>query len=88
MIRMVASWDWITPLISAIQSVRRRPWVQFNIPEMSAGGLCAWEIKLYLKRNGVEVWGMMVIGDDIVFRVREHQVNVVYWLLAQAGVSV
>jgi len=79
MIKVSASWDWVTPLISFIQDWRYRPSTGFNMP--FGHSYSAWEIKRFLKSKGIRVWGTMVIGDTITIRVREAQaLYTEYWL--------
>ena len=72
-VRVAAGWDWVSPLITFIQNWQRSPSVGFFLPYMYS--LSAWEIARSLKIQGVDVWGVMVIGDEILLRVREAQAD-------------
>lgn len=79
MVRISASWDWVTPMIAFFQDWRYRPSTGFSIPY--GHSYSAWEIKRFLKSKGIRVWGVMVIGDNIILRVREAQaLYAEYWL--------
>lgn len=83
LVRIGASWDWVTPVITLIQDWRNRPSVGFNV---SYGcGFSAWEIERLLKSKGIKVWGVMVIDDVITLRVREAQALYTQYWLEQMG---
>ena len=74
-----ASFDWITPLSAFIQDYRNRPSVGYNVP--TACGVSEFYIEQRLKQAGIKVWGLMIVGDTITFRVREAQaLYTQYWL--------
>jgi hypothetical protein len=79
MIKVSASWDWVTPVIAFVQDWWYRPSTGFNMPY--GHSYSAWEIKRFLKSKGIRVWGTLVVGDTITIRVREAQaLYTEYWL--------
>jgi hypothetical protein len=79
-LRVMASWDWITPVITLIQDWWNRPSVGYNVSD--TGVFSAWELKRFLKQKGIKVWGVMVIGDTITLRVRKAQaLYTQHWLM-------
>lgn len=83
-VKVGASWDWVTPLISFILDWRYRPSTGYNLP--FGHSYSAWEIKRFLKSKGIRVWGVMVIDDFITIRVREAQALYTQYWLEQLGI--
>lgn len=78
-IRIGAQWDWITPLWAFVQDWRYRPAVHWRVP--FGCGYSAKEIQWFLQGKGIRVWGLLVIGDDILFSTRKAQGKyTAYWL--------
>ena len=78
LIRFGSNWDWITPLYGMIMDYIRRPAMKFYIPLVN--GYSGFEVSRHLKQRGLQLWAMMIIGDDIVFCTRQAQ----YWLICRA----
>jgi hypothetical protein len=81
-----ATLDWISPLVAIIQDLVNGPHHDFYV-DWNAG----WsvnEIKRLLKRNGVRVWGAMLIDSMIVFTVRQAQAARTQDVLQQRGVPI
>lgn len=76
-------FDWISPVAAIINNIRNGPAVTFLISVN-----CGWtgrEIANYLRQNGVETWGHMIINDTFTISVRESQFERAQYLLAMAG---
>ena len=83
-IKIGASWDWITPLWAFVQDWRYSPATHFTTPY---GGIySAKEIQWYLQGKGIKVWGLLVVGDTILFSVREAQSDYTEYHLRQLGI--
>lgn len=83
-IKVMATWDWVTPVWSWVQDWHYRPSTGFFMPYDC--GRSAWEIVRFLKSKGVRVWGALVIGDEISIRVREAQSDYTAMWLGRMGV--
>jgi len=76
--------DLITPIVSMIQDITNGPSCGFGLPRDI--GLSARDVERLLRSRGVKVWGLMVIDDLIIFRVRKAQAAWTKYLLDQAKV--
>lgn len=50
MVRTMAGWDWVTPLVTAIRNWQRSPSVGFLLPYAYA--FSAWEVQRFLRGQG------------------------------------
>lgn len=81
----MAIFDWIGPLIAMIRDWREGAHFTFLIPRS-----CGWagvEIEKLLRDMGIETWGLMVIGDQILLTVRWAQARWAQYLLERAKIS-
>ena len=79
-----STFDWISPLIAAIQDRRNGPHHTFLIPHT-----CGWsgrEIEHMLRRYGVQTWGGMIVKDTIMITVPQSQARWGEYLLEREGV--
>jgi hypothetical protein len=83
-LKVGATFDWISPTLAFIQALRNGPAVGLRVP--LAAGWRTDAIKALLTQRGVKVWGMMIVGDDIIFSVRQAQARSAQSLLARAGI--
>lgn len=78
MIEVCAGWDWVTPLLSFVQSWLYGPAVRFWFPR---GRFSAAEVDRLLRKKGIKTWGSMVLGDTVTFCTTEKQAKYAgYWL--------
>lgn len=73
--------DWITPLWALVHN---RPSKGFIIP-MSTG-VTAGLIEDLLKRRNIDVWGIMIDHNDLMFRVRESDADDAQSILEHRGI--
>lgn len=78
--------DWISPLLGLIQDFTNGPRHTFYVAR--ACGLSVNQIKGLLRRQGVKVWGDMIIDDMIVFSVRQPQARWADYILRREGVPI
>jgi hypothetical protein len=81
-----AGADWISPLIAIIQDLTNGPHHHFYVDRNA--GWSANEVKRLLKRQGIQVWGLMVTDGAIIFTVRQAQALRAQYLLQQEGIPI
>lgn len=79
-------FDWISPLLAAVQDVANGPSHTFLVPE--ACGWSAREIERLLTARGIRVWGLMIVRDTIMFSVRQSQARWAQYLLEREGIPI
>jgi len=79
-------FDWLTPTAACVQDLVHGPSRQFHVP--FGMGWSGHQIKELLQRHGVKTWGLMVIGDTIVFTVKQVQADWTEYLLNRHGVPI
>lgn len=82
------AFDWITPTIAFVQDFFYGPVGDFGIPANAGPG--KKDIKRFLNRYGVHVWGLMynLPGNVLLFTVEKQQAPLTFKLLQDAGVPV
>lgn len=81
-----ASLDWITPIASILQDIVHGPSCGFGLP--ADAGFSGRDVERLLRAKGVKVWGLMVVDNLIIFRVRKAQAGWARYLLEQAKVPI
>ena len=81
-----ASLDWITPIASILQDIAHGPSCGFGLP--ADAGFSGRDVERLLRAKGVKVWGLMVVDNLIIFRVRKAQAAWARYLLDQANVPI
>ena len=81
-----ASFDWITPIASFMQDIANGPSCGFGLP--ADAGFSGRDVERLLKARGVKVWGLMVVDNLIIFRVRKAQARWARYLLERAKVPI
>ncbi len=81
-----ASFDWITPIASLLQDIANGPSCGFGLP--ADAGFSGRDVERLLRAKGVKVWGLMVVDNLIIFRVRKAQAAWAKYLLEQAKVPI
>jgi hypothetical protein len=81
-----ATFDWITPAASLLQDILNGPSCGFGVP--ADAGFSARNIERLLTAKGVKTWGLMVVDDLIIFRVRRAQARWAKYLLERARVPI
>jgi hypothetical protein len=79
-------FDWISPLIAAIQDRTNGPSHTFMIPDD-----CGWsgfQIEHLLKGYGVKLWRKMVVNHSIMVTVRLSQAHYAQDLLLRAQIPI
>lgn len=79
-------FDWISPLIAAVQDVRNGPSHTFMMHEN-----CGWSgraIANTLRRHGVKTWGHMIVNHSIMITVRRKQARWAQYLLEREGIPI
>jgi hypothetical protein len=79
-----AAMDWFTPALAFAQDWVNGPSVGFSVA-MSAG-MSAAAIRSILIQQGVKVWGMMLVDDQILFNTRTAQARYAAYLLQRNGI--
>ena len=70
-----ASFDWITPLFAFIQNYWYRPAVGYIVPLEYAA------TPELLKSKGIKLWGIVIVGNEVVFCLRLAQAGFAqYWM--------
>ena len=81
-----AYFDWITPTLSFVQDLTNGPSCGFGVPLNAF--YSARDIKTLLNLKGIKVWGLMVVDDLIIFRVRKAQAQWALYVLETAQVPI
>jgi len=76
--------DWITPTISIIQTIWNRPSVGYNVSADTQWS--TYSIRALLTDVGIKVWGVGLIDNMIIFRVRKAQASYTQYLLEREGI--
>jgi len=79
-------FDWISPLVAAVQDVTNGPSHTFMMRED-----CGWsgrEIANTLRRHGVKTWGHMIVNHSIMITVRRKQAQWAQYLLEREGIPI
>lgn len=78
-LKIGATFDWITPLYIFIRDRIEGSAVRFGVSLETGWG--AGAIQTLLNEAGIRVWGIIVIDDTVVFTVRRTQARYTrYWL--------
>jgi hypothetical protein len=81
-----APFDCITPMIDFYKNARNGPRHSFFVDRYV--GVSANDIERLLKRNGIEMWGIVFFEDDIAFDVKERQAAHAQYVLQQNGIPI
>ena len=79
-------FDWISPLIAAVQDITNGPSHTFMMHEN-----CGWSgraIANTLRRHGVKTWGHMIVNHSIMITVRRKQARWAQYLLEREGIPI
>jgi hypothetical protein len=79
-----SGFDWISPTIAFVHDIRNRPSVDINVP--ATAGWSAQDLTSLLQECGIKVWGVMLVGDVIIFSVRKAQALYAQYLLERNGI--
>lgn len=77
------NFDWISPLLAAVQDVAHGGGFTFVIPEDC--GQAGRAIARGLNRRGVKTWGLMIVNRQILVTVPHRQARYAARLLLRAG---
>ena len=80
------NFDWISPLLAAVQDVAHGGGFTFVIPE--GCGQAGRAIARGLNRRGVKTWGLMMINDTFTISVPKEQGKWAERVLILAGLLV
>ncbi len=83
-LKIAATPNWVTPTLSIIQTLWNRPSVGYNVPANTQWSTYA--IQGLLKKFGVKVWGLALMDDMIIFRVRKAQAAYTQYLLERENI--
>lgn len=83
-LRYGTAFDWVTPLLGALQSLRHGRSVGFRVPA-NTGNNAAY-IRRLLAAYGIASWGHLWVGDSLLFHVRLRQARFAEHVLSRAGV--
>lgn len=78
-------FDWISPLVAAIQDVANGPHYTFLITD--SAGMSGNELFRRLRQIGIGSWGHMIVNDTIMVTVKAADAARAYGLLNQLRVS-
>jgi hypothetical protein len=81
-----SSADWITPVWAFIQDIRHGSAFHINIQR--ACGYSGAQIERMLRKQGVYVWGGMIVNDVFILTVRKTQAHYALYWLKQWGVPI
>ena len=86
LLKVIAAFDYITPMATVAQNVAHGPSHTFLIPEGQgiSGGNCA----RMLRKKGIKTWGHMVVNGCYMLTVKQAQAEYASYLLSSAGVQV
>ena len=82
-----ASFDWISPLASIIQSALNGPSHCFLIP-IGSSSMTGREIGRMLKAKGIHCWGLMIVDGTLMVNVRKPDAQKAQAVLQSAGVPI
>ncbi|GAB4560123.1 MAG: hypothetical protein Kow0047_06510 [Anaerolineae bacterium] len=71
LVQVTAGFDWISPLISLLQDIRHGPSERLAVKVIP--GWSPNDVLRYVRRHGIRVWGPMLMGDTIMFKVPRTQ---------------
>ena len=74
-------FDWITPSVAFVQDAVYGPSTAYFVPYDT--GWSAGEIKRLLQRHGIKVWGLMIVGHEIMFSTRQSQARHALYILEE-----
>jgi hypothetical protein len=77
--------DWITPLLTFFQDLRNRPSIGYSVPVDC--GWSAYAISDLLHDYGVKIWGLAIVKETIIFRVRVPQAAYAQYLFERNGIT-
>jgi len=83
-LKIAATPNWVSPTISIIQTIWNRPSVGYNVPANTQWS--TYTLQDLLKKFGVKVWGLALVDDRIIFRVRKAQAGYTQYLLERENV--
>ncbi len=86
MLDFISNFDWISPLWAWIQDLRHWPPYTVEITGADRGGLRWPDVARMLKKQGVECWGAMWVGQRLIFTIRKRDGERVTQLLEGAGI--
>ena len=78
--------DWVTPLLATVEDLVRGPCHTFLVPHDC--GWSGYEIRKLLIRFGIELWGLMVVSDTLMFSVPKKQARWAQVILSRHGIPV
>ena len=81
----LCAFDWVSPALAAVDDLRHGPGVGFRVPEDA--GHSGRDIERTLTRQGIRVWGLMIVSGLILFDVPEDQAAAAGAILTRAGVG-
>ena len=84
LIDFLCAFDWISPALATVDDLRYGPGVGFRVPEDA--GHSGREIERTLTRQGIRVWGLMIVNGLILFDVPEGQAGRAGLALERANV--
>ncbi len=84
LLEIAATPDWISPTLALVQTFLNRPSVGFNVPAGTEWS--TYTIEDLLTGVGIKVWGLTLVNDTIIFRVRQAQARYTHYMLERAGV--
>ena len=76
--------DWVRPLWAFICDWRFGPGTSFLVPY--GAGWSGREIERLLRGRGIRTWGLMIVGDTIIFEVARKQARHAAVVLRIAGI--
>lgn len=79
-LRFGAAFDWLGPVSALIQNYKNRPAVGYTIFYEDVAVLDI------LKSKGIKIWGLVLVGDELIFSLRMAQAEFAQYLLEGAGV--
>lgn len=84
LIRAGRTPDWISPLVCFILDFKRRPSVGYTIPVHA--GWSAYALRNLLTQGGIQLWGLTIYDNLILFRTRKAQALYAQYLMERAGI--
>ena len=80
LLKIGAGLDWLGPVIAILQNYRNRPSVSYAVP-LQVGGIVD-----ILQEQGIKVWGIIAVDNDLLFSVRLAQARYTQYILERHGV--